>query len=291
MQSIHLSVQSAVGISWRKKHHHKHEFPGKAPQSNSQEKVNQSEFLYFLSQQFCSQFLVISIYNTLILCAAMYPLSLHQCCLRVLYSWAFFPVLYKFSHKSSLSKSSQALYALHIWNMGITRYHNDHKDSLSETEGTLKIGPPVKSYEPKYTAVKVLAYIFLGSKLLKPLAKFYNSFIFLKRTLQWSFWYLITLIFASFSFGICGLTIAEILSLLHNNQRQGAVDVNLFAPDEEEMTDEDSDEEDDAIPKDINHLDRGILTQQGEFIMNNDNKELFDFTVVRKFLKYLICTL
>jgi hypothetical protein len=69
------------------------------------------------------------------------------------------------------------------------------------------------------------------------------------------------------------------------------VDVNLFTPDEEEMTDEDSDEEDDAIPKDINHLDRGILTQQGEFIMNNDNKELFDFTVVRKFLKYLICTL
>jgi hypothetical protein len=101
------------------------------------------------------------------------------------------------------------------------------------------------------------------------------------RTLWLSFLHLITPIFASFSFRICGLPTAEILCQLENNQGQGAVDVALFPPDEE-MTDEDSDEEDEAIPKDINHLGRGILTQQGELVMYNDNEELPDLTVVRK---------
>ncbi len=39
-----------------------------------------------------------------------------------------------------------------------------------------------------------------------------------------------------------------------------ALDVNLMPPEDDDLTDEDSDEDEDSLPKDLNHLGRGILT-------------------------------
>lgn len=52
----------------------------------------------------------------------------------------------------------------------------------------------------------------------------------------------------------------------------GPVDVILFPPDDDDNSDEDSEDEEDNLPKDPNHLGRGILSQQAEIILyNNDD--------------------
>ena len=61
------------------------------------------------------------------------------------------------------------------------------------------------------------------------------------------------------------LTVSEIQALLELDEISGkAIDVNLVPPDENDLTDEDSDEEDGLQPRDPNHLGRGLLAQQAE---------------------------
>lgn len=58
---------------------------------------------------------------------------------------------------------------------------------------------------------------------------------------------------------------SEIQALLELDEISGkAIDVNLVPPDENDLTDEDSDEEDGCQPRDPNHLGRGLLAQQAE---------------------------
>jgi hypothetical protein len=47
-------------------------------------------------------------------------------------------------------------------------------------------------------------------------------------------------------------------------------------PDDGDMSDEDSDDEEDTLPKDQNHLGRGILSQQAEVVLYNDDDVLPD---------------
>jgi hypothetical protein len=54
------------------------------------------------------------------------------------------------------------------------------------------------------------------------------------------------------------------------------VDVILMPPDDGDMSDEDSDDEEDILPKDQNHLGRGILSQQAEVVLYNDEDVLPD---------------
>ncbi len=59
---------------------------------------------------------------------------------------------------------------------------------------------------------------------------------------------------------------------LENVNLNGPVDVILMPPDDDDNSDEDSEEEEDSLPKDLNHLGRGILSQQAEIIVyNNDD--------------------
>jgi hypothetical protein len=48
--------------------------------------------------------------------------------------------------------------------------------------------------------------------------------------------------------------------------------VVLFPPDNDSISDEDSDDEETTLPKDLNHLGRGILTQQAELIIYQDEE-------------------
>jgi hypothetical protein len=47
-------------------------------------------------------------------------------------------------------------------------------------------------------------------------------------------------------------------------------------PDDGDMSDEDSDDKEDTLPKDQNHLGRGILSQQAEIVLYNDDDILPD---------------
>jgi hypothetical protein len=52
-------------------------------------------------------------------------------------------------------------------------------------------------------------------------------------------------------------------------------------PEDDELTDEDSDDEEEIIPKDPGHLGRGILSQQADLIIYDPDDELPDLTMVR----------
>jgi hypothetical protein len=47
-------------------------------------------------------------------------------------------------------------------------------------------------------------------------------------------------------------------------------------PDDGDMSDEDSDDDENILPKNQNHLGKGILTQQAEVVLYNDNDVLPD---------------
>lgn len=74
-----------------------------------------------------------------------------------------------------------------------------------------------------------------------------------------------------------GLTTNEILGQLEVADDDEAVegyDIVLFPPEDEAITDEDSDDEDeDGMLKDPNHLGKGILSAQAELVVL-DNEEL-----------------
>jgi hypothetical protein len=62
-----------------------------------------------------------------------------------------------------------------------------------------------------------------------------------------------------------------------------ALDVNLMPPDDDDLTDEDSDEDEDSLPKDLNHLGRGILTQDAEIVEYDTEDTMPDLTRVSLF--------
>ncbi len=45
-------------------------------------------------------------------------------------------------------------------------------------------------------------------------------------------------------------------------------------PDEDDVTDEGSDDDEDTLPKDPNHLGRGVLSQRAELVLHNETEEL-----------------
>jgi hypothetical protein len=66
-----------------------------------------------------------------------------------------------------------------------------------------------------------------------------------------------------------------------------ALDVNLMPPDDADLTDEDSDEDEDSLPKDLNHLGRGILTQDAEIVEYDTEDTMPDLTRVSLFSVFL----
>ncbi len=78
------------------------------------------------------------------------------------------------------------------------------------------------------------------------------------------------------------------LEVSEEDAPQGGYDIVLFPPEDETLTDEDSDDEDeDQATKNPNHLGKGILSQQAELVVM-DNDELPDLTVVRNFCYPLV---
>ncbi len=49
-----------------------------------------------------------------------------------------------------------------------------------------------------------------------------------------------------------------------------SLDVVLLPPDKDDLTDEDSNDEDEVLPKDLNHLGRGVLSQNAELVIYDD---------------------
>ena len=71
------------------------------------------------------------------------------------------------------------------------------------------------------------------------------------------------------------LTADGILGQLEEEQvtLQNAVDVVLMPPEDGELTDEDSEDDKELLPKDPNHFGRGILSQQAELVIFKDDDE------------------
>ena len=71
------------------------------------------------------------------------------------------------------------------------------------------------------------------------------------------------------------LTADGILGQLEEEQvtLQNAVDVVLMPPEDGELTDEDSEDDEELLPKDPNHFGRGILSQQAELVIFDDDDE------------------
>ena len=60
----------------------------------------------------------------------------------------------------------------------------------------------------------------------------------------------------------------------------------MYPPDEDDITDEDTDDEEDgAKRKDVNHLGPGLLNQQAEIVIDDIYDELPDLQMVRLLLK------
>ena len=54
---------------------------------------------------------------------------------------------------------------------------------------------------------------------------------------------------------------------------QHAVEVVLMPPEDGELTDEDSEDDEELLPKDPNHFWRGVLSQQAELVIFDDDDE------------------
>lgn len=72
------------------------------------------------------------------------------------------------------------------------------------------------------------------------------------------------------------MNLNEIVALLEENDDRNDVDVILYPPDEDELTDEDSDEEDNRTGMDVNRLGQGLLRQQAEIQVNANDDGLSD---------------
>lgn len=87
-----------------------------------------------------------------------------------------------------------------------------------------------------------------------------------------------------------GLTANEILGNLEESADKGPAggyDIVLFPPEDEAVTDEDSDEEDE-MTRDPNRLGKGILSQQAELVVNEDDNELPDLEKVRQVILFVL---
>lgn len=67
-------------------------------------------------------------------------------------------------------------------------------------------------------------------------------------------------------FRYVGLTTDEILGHLEEMDSHMKADVVLFPPEDNDITDEDSEDEEELQEKDVNHLGRGVLSQAAELI-------------------------
>jgi len=74
-----------------------------------------------------------------------------------------------------------------------------------------------------------------------------------------------------FFYRIRGLTTHEILG--HLEDQDVAADVVLLPPDDDGLTDEDSDGDEEMQLMDPNHLGKGLLLQNAELVLHNDNEE------------------
>jgi hypothetical protein len=76
-------------------------------------------------------------------------------------------------------------------------------------------------------------------------------------------------------FRISGLTADKILAKMEKCDKAGTL-ANLFLlpPDEDNVTDEDSDNDEDTLPEDSNHLGRGTLSHQAELVVYDSMEEL-----------------
>ena len=76
---------------------------------------------------------------------------------------------------------------------------------------------------------------------------------------------------SKYIFRIRGLTANEIVAELEEGNIGGPVDIILMPPDDDGLSDEDSDDEDSILPKDPNHLGGGILAQKAELVVYGDD--------------------
>jgi hypothetical protein len=77
------------------------------------------------------------------------------------------------------------------------------------------------------------------------------------------------------------LTATEIQGILEEeDEGNHACDILLLPPEHDDISDEDSDDEDGVLPKDPNHLGKGILSQLAELQVFDLEDELPDLTVV-----------
>jgi hypothetical protein len=87
--------------------------------------------------------------------------------------------------------------------------------------------------------------------------------------------------FGLYFFRYGGLSVDEIQTMLEENEKQHrACDVLLMPPEEDDLTDEDSDEDEGILPKDPDHLGRGILSQVTEVLVSDEDDQLPDLTEV-----------
>ena len=68
-----------------------------------------------------------------------------------------------------------------------------------------------------------------------------------------------------------GLNASEIIGLLEMQEElTRPVDIVMMPPDESDISDEDSDNEEDRLPKDPNHLGHGSLSQAANLVLFDD---------------------
>ena len=77
---------------------------------------------------------------------------------------------------------------------------------------------------------------------------------------------------------ICGLTAHKVHGLLEDITDRAA-DVVLFPPEDDEVTDEESDGEDDLLAQYPNHLGKGVLSQLAELAIYSQDEEQLDVVV------------
>ncbi len=79
-----------------------------------------------------------------------------------------------------------------------------------------------------------------------------------------------------------GLTTTEIQGMLETEDMSGFnMDLFVMPPDEDNVSDEDSEDEDELLPKDINHLGKGVLSQEAELTVYDPRDVLPDTARVR----------
>jgi hypothetical protein len=77
------------------------------------------------------------------------------------------------------------------------------------------------------------------------------------------------------------LSVNEIQGILKNKEQENcACDVLLLPPEQDDISDKDSDGEEGVLPKDPKHLGKGILSQLAELQVYDEKDELPDLTVV-----------